>query len=302
MTIVPLKKRILFIINPISGGKAKAHVPQVIAQELDSSQFSHECVFTEYVGHARELAKQAVADGLDVVVSVGGDGTNNEIASALVGSPVVMGLIPMGSGNGLGTALQIPFKPAEAVKLINRFRHILMDSATINGHPIFNVSGMGFDARISARFAKDKGRGLWGYVRNTFAEIAQYQPEWYQISFEGQVHRRKAFMINLANSSQFGNNAHISPEASITDGLLDICVVKPFPLYKFPVLAWRLFSRSAHRSKYIEIFKVKEVHIERDMPGPVHLDGEPVELGTELHIEMKPASLHIIVNHDVEKK
>lgn len=302
MTITHLKKRILFIINPISGGKSKSHIPGIIRKELDHGLFDMEWAYTQYVGHARELAQSAVQEGVDVVVSVGGDGTNNEIASAVVGTKMVMGLIPMGSGNGLGTALQIPFNPAGAIKLINKFHHTLMDSATINGHPMFNVSGIGFDARIGARFAKSKTRGLWGYVRHTFAELAHYRPEWYKITFDGQEYRRQAFMISLANSSQFGNNAHISPEASVTDGLLDVCVVKPFPFYLFPLLAYRMFSKTAHRSKFLEIFKVKEVHIERDMPGPVHLDGEPVELGTDLYISISPASLHMIVKHDVEKE
>lgn len=289
-----LRKKILFIINPISGGKSKKHLPDIIRQEINADVFDCSCVFTEYVGHARELAQAAINNDTDVVVAVGGDGTINEIASTLVDSPKIMGIIPMGSGNGLATSLGIPFHPAKAVQVINRFRQMTIDSATLNGHPFFNVSGIGFDAEISTRFARDKTRGLWGYVKNTFAEIINYQPDWYTIKLNGEVIKRRAFMISLANSSQYGNNAHIAPEASLTDGLLDFCVIKPFPLYMFPVLAYRLFSKTAHRSKYIEIFKAREISVERDAPGAVHLDGEPQEMGNCLDIVLKPATLNII--------
>lgn len=289
-----MRKKILFIINPISGGKPKKHLPDIIRQEISADVFDCFCVFTEYVGHARELAQAAIENDTDVVVAVGGDGTINEIASVLAGTSKLMGVIPMGSGNGLATSLAIPFNPAKAVQVINRFRQMTIDSATLNGRPFFNVSGVGFDAQISARFARDKTRGLWGYIKNTFAEISTYNSEWYTITLDGRVIKRRAFMISLANSSQYGNNAHIAPEASLTDGLLDFCVIKPFPLYMFPVLAYRLFSKTAHRSTYIEIFKAREMRIERDTPGAVHLDGEPLELGACLDIVLNPATLHII--------
>jgi YegS/Rv2252/BmrU family lipid kinase len=289
-----LSKQLLFLINPIAGGKSKTRIPGLIREHLDASKFDYRYRFTEYVGHARELAKEAIEDGVDVVVAVGGDGTINEVASSLVGSPVYMGIVPMGSGNGLATALGISLHPAKAIQQLNTSSAHLVDSASINGHPIFNVSGMGFDAEISALFAKETNRGLWGYVKNTLSAIIKYQPQEYTLELNGETIQRTAFMISLANSTQFGNNAHISPEASITDGLLDICVVKPFPLYKFPLLAYRLFSRTAHKSSFIEIYKSKETTITRSKEGPVHLDGEPIVLGTKLHIVLHPASLYLM--------
>jgi len=288
-----LKKKIAFIINPISGGKSKVQLPELIEQHLDRAQFSYQLCHTEFVGHAKKLVRDLLPD-TDLFVAVGGDGTVNEIASVLVGSDKYLGIIPMGSGNGLATFLGIPFQVKEALELINQFNFTRIDSATLNGHPIFNVSGIGFDAQISTRFARDKTRGLWGYIRNTFAEVLKYRPQWYILKLDGKTIQRKAFMISLANSSQYGNNAHISPNASLTDGLLDICVVKPFPLYMFPVLAYRMFSKTADRSAYLEIFKIKEALIQRDVPGPVHLDGEPIELEAELHIVVNPASLNVI--------
>ncbi len=288
-----LKKKIAFIINPISGGKSKGQLPELIEQHLDHAQFSYQLCYTASVGHAKILVRDLLPD-TDLFVAVGGDGTVNEIASVLVGSDKYLGIIPMGSGNGLATFLGIPFQVKEALELINQLNFTRIDSATLNGHPIFNVSGIGFDAQISTRFARDKTRGLWGYVKNTFAEVLTYRPQWYILKLDGKTIHRKAFMISLANSSQYGNNAHISPNASLTDGLLDICVVKPFPLYMFPALAYRMFSKTADRSAYLEIFKIKEAFIQRDVPGPVHLDGEPIELEAELHIMVKPASLNVI--------
>ena len=198
-----MSKQILFLINPIAGGKSKTRIPGLIHQHIDASKFDYRYRFTEYVGHARELAKEAIEDGVDVVVAVGGDGTINEVASSLVGSPVYMGIVPMGSGNGLATALGISLHPAKAIQQLNTSSAHLVDSASINGHPIFNVSGMGFDAEISALFAKETNRGLWGYVKNTLSAIIKYQPQEYTLELNGETIQRTAFMISLANSTQF---------------------------------------------------------------------------------------------------
>lgn len=288
-----MKKSILFIINPISGGKSKIHFPDLAAKHLDQSLFDARFTFTECAGHARDIAKEN--SQADIIVAVGGDGTINEVASSLEGSGKCMGIIPYGSGNGLARAMAIPLNDADAVLRLNNLNSTLIDSGTLNGQKFFNMAGVGFDAHISRRFANHSERGLGGYVQTTFREISGYQSQNYILEIDGKTYARKAFMISIANSSQYGNNAHISPFASVKDGLLDICIVRPFPMYIFPVMGLRMFSRTTHRSKFVEIIKGREIRILRQSEGAVHLDGEPQLMEAELNIRVRPASLCVLV-------
>ena len=290
-----MRTRILFIINPISGGKDKTGFPVLAERNLDIKRFEARFVFTEYAGHAALLARQAVEENnADIIIAVGGDGTINETASSLEGTGKILGIVPCGSGNGLARSLHIPMDNGAAVKLLNeqRFKHI--DTASFNQRKFFNMAGMGFDAHISSLFAKKKIRGFAGYMQTTFAAIANYKPQVYSLEIDGQLMEREAFMLSIANSSQFGNNAHVAPAASLTDGLLDVCIIKPFPLWHFPVMGWHMFAKTADKSRYVEIIKAEKIHIVRQYAGPVHLDGEPEEMGRTIEIQVKPLSLMVL--------
>lgn len=251
-------------------------------------------VFTETAGHAFRASAEALAHDTDIVIAVGGDGTMNEVASALEGTGKQMGIIPFGSGNGLARSLHIPMDPKKAIQRLNKLNGENIDSALFNDKKFFNIAGMGFDAHISALFARDKTRGFKGYLKTTLHEIAGYKPQLYKMEIDGRPCESEAFMLSIANSSQFGNNAHISPKASLTDGLLDVCIVKSFPLYLFPVLGYHMFNKSTDRSQYVDIIKGKKIRIQRETPGPVHLDGEPSEMGEVIEIEVKPLSLRVL--------
>jgi diacylglycerol kinase (ATP) len=287
------KSNILFIINPISGGKQKQNIPEVIDANLDKAKFTPSFRFTKYVGHASEIAAAAGMD-VDVVVAVGGDGTINEIASVVMKHNKVLGIIPFGSGNGLARFLKIPMNAAGAVGVINAMCVKQMDTATFNNKSYFNMAGMGFDAHISSIFAGRKERGLAGYVKLGLKEMLSYKPETYNIHVDGQEYIRKAFVVSIANSSQYGNNTYISPEASVTDGLLDVCIVKSFPLYRLPLLAYAMLRGITHRSDMVEIIKGKEIHISRSHDAAIHIDGEPFIMGKEIAITIIPLSLNII--------
>ena len=288
-----MKKSILFIINPISGGKSKLNFPQLAGNYLDKSLFDSEFIFTERVGHAHEIA--AGNKDRDILVAVGGDGTINEVASSIESSGKSMGIIPTASGNGLARSLGIPLKTSEAVVRLNNLNHTLIDSGTLNSHKFFNMAGVGFDAHISKQFAEHAERGLGGYIQTTFREISRYQTQNYVLEIDGKTYERNAFMISIANSSQYGNNAHISPFASVKDGLLDVCIIRPFPLYVFPVMGYRMFSKTAHKSRFVEIIKGREIRILREGPGAVHVDGEPQLMDIELNIRVKPLSLSVLI-------
>jgi diacylglycerol kinase (ATP) len=288
-----LKSKVLFIINPISGGKKKDKVPDLIEKNLDHSLFEPTIVITNRAYHGSKLAKNGVGE-FDTIVAVGGDGTVNEIASSIAGTDTVMGILPFGSGNGLSRFLGIPMDTEQAIKTLNQRRIEVIDAAKINRQWFFNMAGMGFDAHISEVFAQDKTRGFGAYIKSSFREIINYKPEMYHLEIDGTHYDREAFMLSFANSSQYGNNAHVSPYASVQDGLLDVCIIKPFPLYTFIGMGLRMFLKTADKSKYVEIIRGREVRVKREKSGPVHLDGEPQIIGTEAEIQIVPHSLKII--------
>lgn len=288
------KSNILFVINPISGGKKKSNLPALIDKHLNKEKFAPIYTFTEYVGHAAELAEEAEKKNYDVIVAVGGDGTINEVASKLVHSDKSLGIIPFGSGNGLARFLNIPLSPQKAIALINNGKQLLIDTAELNGKKFFNMAGMGFDAHLSAVFAGNKKRGLKSYVELGFKEITTYKAQPYHLEIDGVNYDNDAFAISIANSSQYGNNVYISPKSSLTDGYLDVCIIHPISLLKLPVLAFQMIAGKTHQSSLVKIIRAKHIKIQRNAPDAVHLDGEPLQLGAELEIKIVPASLRIL--------
>jgi diacylglycerol kinase (ATP) len=295
-----LKRKALFIINPISGGKKKDGVPELIEQHLDANVFDAVTIFTDGVEHAQQLAKEAVGV-FDVVVAVGGDGTVNEVASSIVGTDTTLGIIPYGSGNGLSRFLGISMDASEAIKNLGLGHTESIDSGTLNGKPFFNMAGMGFDAHISEVFSHGKKRGFLTYIKSSFEEISKYKAQLYRFEIDGKAYEREAFMLSFANSSQYGNNAHISPHASVQDGLLDVCVIKQFPVWRLVEMGIRMIMKNADKSKYLEIIRGKCIIVKRSGPGPVHLDGEPRIESADTVIEVVPASLKVIVGSSYKK-
>lgn len=290
------KSNILFIINPISGGKEKFDLPALIAQHLDKRRYNATCSFTEHGGHATEMASPAAITDYDIVVAVGGDGTINEVASQLVHSDKIFGVVPFGSGNGLARFLNIPLKPKKAIELINTGKWQTIDTAELNGKKFFNIAGMGFDAHLSSVFAGNDKRGLISYVELGFKEIANYKAQPYSIEIDGKKYDKEAFAISIANSAQYGNNVYISPKSSLTDGYLDVCIIHPISLVKLPILAYQMITASTHKSSLVKIIRGKHIKIERICSGAVHLDGEPEILDMTLDIKIVPSSLKIIAD------
>ncbi len=289
------KINILFIINPISGGRGKLRIPDFIDQYLDKEKFNPNFVFSEYVGHAGELADEAATKNFDVIVAAGGDGTINEVASKVLKHKKILGILPLGSGNGLARFLRISKNLRYALSLINAFKVDEIDTAEFNNKCFFNLAGMGFDAHLSSVFSKDKKRGLSGYVKLGFKEVFNYKAQTYLLNIDGVAYTRKAFAISIANSSQYGNDVYIAPNASVKDGLLDVCIIKPFPIIKLPLLGYVMLRGKAETSDMIEIIKGKNIKITREKAGAVHVDGEPLQMGTEIEAVVNPLSLKVIV-------
>ena len=292
-----MARKALFIINPISGGKKKDGVPELIEKHLNANEVKPVIIFTDGVSHARQIAKEA-AGKFDIVVAVGGDGTVNEVASAIVGSETALGIVPFGSGNGLARFLKVPMDTQKAIETLVTGHTVAIDSAELNGQPFFNMAGMGFDAHISEVFSHTKKRGFVSYIKSSVEEIRSYKAQQYHLNIDGKDYDREAFMLSFANSSQYGNDAHISPHASVEDGLLDVCIIKQFPLWRFPEMGLRMMTKTADKTSYVEIIRGRHIKIKRTAPGPIHLDGEPQMAGADAEIVLFPHSLKVVVGKD----
>lgn len=289
------KKNILFIVNPISGTGKQKQLDRLLANNLDKSKFDFSIVFTECGGHATELAQKGVDDN-EIIVAVGGDGTVNEVARGLVGSNCIMGILPVGSGNGLARHLKLSMRLGESIRIINKLEVETIDTATINGEYFVNVAGIGFDAHVAHLYAKTSKRGPIPYAKLMTTEFHKYKPIEYKVTIDGKTHDLSAFLISLANSSQFGNNAYISPQAIINDGLIDVCMMKGFPVVEAGQLAVQLFNKRMDKSKYMTIVRGTDIIIESKNKINGHIDGEPITFPEKLEIKVKPSSLNIIHN------
>ncbi len=288
--------KIRFIINPISGGGKHKHIIELLEKHIDTKRFDYDYVFTERSKHATELSKKAADENIDVVVAVGGDGTMHECAKGVLGSKTALAVLPCGSGNGFALHFKMESDLEKAIAQLNSCKFRSIDSCTANGMPFFNVSGVGFDAHIANLFATTNVRGFMTYVKLVLRECAFYPAQTYTLEYDGKTETHEAVIISWANATQFGNNAQISPDSIVDDGLIDICVLKDFNRLKVPLLLYRLFTERIQHSKYMKIIRTKSVKISCQN-GISHLDGESVDLGSNIRIDTIPKSLNIFVPH-----
>lgn len=290
-------KNIAFIINPIAGTQNKRRIPKMIDKQLDKEQWLSDIVFTEYKGHGTELAKHYAEMGFDAVVAVGGDGTVNEVACGLRDTHTALGIIPIGSGNGLARHLGVPLRVPNAIDMINHSEAISCDYGLVNDMPFFATCGSGFDAFISEEFQKAGKRGIKAYVEQIVKTIFSYKPEQNRLlvgAENEEVFNGEAFLITAANCNQWGNAAVIAPKASIQDGKMDITIVTPFPLILAPGLALKLFTNSVDKGMYVNVVNAKEATLYRETESPFHLDGDPVEVGKEVNIRIVEDGLRVL--------
>ena len=287
-----------FILNPVSGRNVRRpwlarHVRDFIAtRALDA-----DLVLTERPGHATELAQAALAAGCDRVIAIGGDGTMNETAQALLHTPAALGLVPCGSGNGLALHLDIPTKLPAALALAAdpAARVAAIDTGTANGRSFFTAMGCGFDADVSRRFNRLTRRGLGAYARTGFAAFRARQREWTVIHGGGRTEALHTFLVAVANSDQYGNNALIAPGARVDDGQLDLVAVRPVGYASAVPLIARLFLGNLSDSP--RVIRLRDTHflIERSRPGLIHTDGETHMTGATIEVLAQPRSLRLLV-------
>lgn len=293
---MPMKemKQYFFIINPISGkGKGKKLIP-LIEKFFSERNLIFEIHITTFAGEAKSLASIGIQKGYTTIIAVGGDGTVNEVGAVLVNSSVHFGIIPIGSGNGLARELKIPMDPYAAIKNLIKGDLRKIDSGTCNGHYFACTAGIGFDAKMSSTFLHLTNRGLNGYVRTFLKEFFKYK----SLRYEFQLNEKKievdALLITIANCKQWGNEFYISPQSKANDGLLEICILKKFPIYVLPFLLFRAVNKTLNKSKYITISKITSIQLKSSETTQFHTDGEVLAPHNLFQINVNPNSLTII--------
>ena len=290
-----MNKKIAFIINPFSGTGRKEDLPGLIQAGLNQSFDKPEIVFTKSRGNATELAKEFVEKGFDIVVAVGGDGTVNEVARSLIHTNSSLGIIPIGSGNGLARHLGIPMSLRKAIQQLNYSEPIFMDYGLVNERPFFCTCGTGFDAYVSTEFAKGHKRGIMSYLEKIITGYFSYKSQNYSLKGEGIDLKAKAFVLTFANASQWGNNAYIAPQASVQDGQMDISIMSSFPIIAIPTLALQLFAKTIDKDLFMTTLRAESIWLQREESGPFHYDGEPYEEGKEIHVRTVADGLKVLV-------
>ena len=289
---------IAIIINPVAGGaaggtvRARAELAADIHERLGETA---DVSVTERAGHARVLTEAAVKRGARLVIAWGGDGTINEVASALAFGPVPVGIVPSGSGNGLARELGIDRRPERAISAAVRATPAAMDMGEIGGRLFVNVAGIGIDAHVASKFNTpgNPRRGFTGYLRVGLRALFTYSPETYMISAGDSRVTSRALLCVLANSAQYGNGARIAPGARVDDGELDLVVFVERSRILTCCQVPRLFNGTVDRASGCTVRRLKEVTIECASPMVFHVDGEPVQGGTMLTARVLPGALRI---------
>lgn len=290
--------RTRFIFNPHSGhnrrrpGRAQAIRNFIAVHRLDA-----DLVVTGGPGHATELARAAVAAGCGIVAAVGGDGTMNEVAQAVVGTPAALALVPCGSGNGLALHLGLPHDGEDALRLATGAgaRIVAMDTGRANGRPFFNAMGVGLDADVSRRFNRLVRRGLLAYARVALAAIRHPRRERCTVVCDGRAETLDALLVTVANSDQYGNHARIAPGARVDDGLLDLVAIRAVGRLRAATLVPRLFLGTMDRSPHVWRRRGARFEIQRSHAGHLHTDGESHAAEASIAIEVRPRSLRMVV-------
>lgn len=286
----------LFLLNPASGRKRNAgNVRQIIQSAYDKAGKSYDIREIDFT-RLDEMLETAKGEGIKRIFAVGGDGTVNAIGTRLIGSEVDFGIIPKGSGNGYARNIGFSVRPRLAVNQTLDATPKWVDTGMFDGKPFLNVAGVGLDAEVAMAFSQGNSRGFVPYARNTAEQLFAKRSATYQITLDGETRSFEDVIgIVLANGTQWGYDVKAHASASITDGWLDVMVVKKFPLIQAGSIVAKMFQGRFQNSKYVEVFQVKEMRIEREAPGFAQIDGEPMEAGAVIDASIRPASLKLLL-------
>lgn len=288
-----MAQKIAFVINPKAGVKKKIDISEFITQHF-SKNIPYDLIVWNNKDNFDEVKQNILGGNYSIVVACGGDGTVNQVASVVSQTNIALGIFPLGSGNGLARSNRIPLDPVKALKVIERGTITQIDGALINGKAFFCTAGVGFDAHIAHEFANSTKRGFMTYVTTTLKEFFSYTPQDYKINIDGKKIETKAFLITIANAGQWGNDVYIAPLAELSDGILNISILKPFSYFSIPLMGIKLFSKKIHTSRILQSEKGKQIDITFKGDLPVHYDGEPMMASESISISIMPMALKVV--------
>ena len=285
----------LFLVNERSGLRRRRDIAGVIRAHAGATSLEHEIVACGRIEDLDDVIARAEREKFDVVYAVGGDGTVHEVARRLIGRDLAFAVLPTGSGNGYARHLRLPINSLASLQACLSGSVVRVDTAQVNGRPFLGVMGVGLDAVVAQRFASSDVRGLRTYVKEGLKTFMNFRPERYEIVIDNLTMTTTAYLVAVANSSQYGNNARIAPVASLQDGLLDLVLVEDLSIFSAPRLLMRLFMGTLHRSSRVKVVQGRDIVIRRERAGPVHLDGEPLDMEAELKVKVVPLSLNVLL-------
>lgn len=287
-------RKILFIVNPNAGKKISDKIIDAIRRHFPAEIY-YQIVIWKDKNNFEEIVALFKNREYTDVVAVGGDGTVNAVAASLIDTNISLGIVPIGSGNGLARSLGLAMSLEKVIQQIVQGKKTKIDVGYVNNRPFFCTSGVGFDAQIGSLFATAKKRGLSSYVKITLQQLFSYRAKTYSISINGQNIERQAFLITVANAGQYGNDFYIAPEAKLGDGLFHVAILKPFNVLKVFGIFFNIMARKAHKSKSIETYTGADLQITRKLADSIHFDGEPAAEGTELNYMIRHNALQVII-------
>lgn len=283
----------LFVLNPRAGRRRKLDIAALLA-ELAPPNLAYSLKTWGDASSLNEIVSEMQSGRYTHIVAAGGDGTVNRVAQEALSLRATLGILPLGSGNGLARSLGISVDPRQAFRQLLERNVKVIDAGTVNDRLFLCTAGVGFDAHIGGLFAQTESRGLRRYIALVMRELMKYKAQKYDLSIDGIKQSSKAFLVTIANAGQYGNNFYIAPQATLTDGLLHAVVLRPFHAVQSPALLMKMLTRRAHLSQSISTFAAREVVITRDVPGVMHCDGEPFLEGRELVFRIRPAALRVL--------
>jgi YegS/Rv2252/BmrU family lipid kinase len=294
-------RKIIYLINPISGTKEKSSLKDIISKKTARRDIHFEILATSATGNYEHLRDKIITENITDIVACGGDGTISAVAGALMDLNVRFGIIPLGSGNGLALAAKIPVSPVKALDVIFDGKDSLIDGLYINDRFSCMLCGIGFDAQVAHDFAKTKKRGLQTYITISAINYFKARPYRFGIESNEKNFESEAFFLSIANSNQFGNNFRIAPQASLRDGLLDIVIVKKMNKLMLPfsilgqitgINALQQIDDHVNRRNII-YFQTERLKIHNHEHAPLHIDGDPVSTASVFDIHIKPKAFRL---------
>lgn len=293
-------RKILYIINPISGTRTRKGLQQLVEKETARRNIPFRVISSVANGDYAFLKTKIGEEQITDIVIAGGDGTISQVVGSLLDAPVQFGLLPCGSGNGLALAAGISRKPKQALETIFTGLPKAVDGFLVNKQFSCMLTGLGFDAAVAHQFAHQPKRGLWTYaalISRNFLAARTYR---FRIESNGLVFHTDAFFISVANSNQFGNNVTIAPQALLTDGLLDVVIVKKNakPLLLLNLLRQVFTGKTKRIESSLKLpviyFQTTELVVDNEDSAPLHIDGDPAETPVQLHIRILPQCFRLI--------